>query len=245
MRIGILETGEISAPLAEKYHSYSPMFRRLLDAAGGDLDYETWRVVAGEMPDDPEACDGWIVSGSRHGVYEDHPWIEPLKTFLRDCLARRVPVVGVCFGHQILAAAMGGTVIKSDKGWGVGVHDYTVLARPAWMEGLGERFANYAVHQDQVIAPPPDTTVLASSPFCEYAALAYGDPEAPIALTVQPHPEFEADYVGDALRTRIGSSIETELGEAALQSLSLPVNNADWARWMVRFLRDAAARRAA
>jgi len=244
MRIGILETGEVLGELGDKHGSYPPMFRRLLDAADGDLTYKTYSVVRGEFPQHTDEVDGWVITGSRHGVYDALPWMEPLKDFLRDCLSAKVPVVGVCFGHQILAEAMGGKVVKSDLGWGVGTHTYDVITRPHWMEGLGETFAARAVHQDQVITLPPETTVLARSAFCEYAALAYGDADAPIAITVQPHPEFDAEFVGDVVRSRIGDIIPQDVGEIALDTLSKPDNNADWGRWMVRFIREAAARRA-
>ncbi len=240
MKIGILETGEVAGKLGEDHGQYPPMFETLLGAADPGFTFETIRVVSGEMPEGPAQCDGWLVTGSRHGVYDDLPWIEPLKTFLRDCIAARVPVAGICFGHQILAEAMGGKVVKSDRGWGVGVHAYEVQAQPSWMEGLGEMFAARAVHQDQVVERPENATVLASSAFCDYAALVYGDIERPAAISVQPHPEFTAEFVGDIIHKRIGDTIPTETGEIGLASLAQPVHNAEWGRWLARFFRDAA-----
>lgn len=245
MRIGILETGAISDDLAGKYGSYLPMFERLLGRADGELSCHNFAVLNGEMPESPEQMDGWVITGSRHGVYEALSWMEPLKAFLRECLTARVPVVGVCFGHQILAEAMGGEVVKSDRGWGLGVHEYKVEIQPEWMDGIADTFATRAIHQDQIVKLPPATTVLASSPFCPYAALAYGDPDSPLAISVQPHPEFDADYVRDVVTTRIGATFPEQVAARALQSLDRPVHNADWGRWMVRFLREAAARRLA
>ena len=139
MKIGILETGEVAAELKARHGDYPAMFAALLGALDPALDFATVRVVAGEMPASPRQVDAWLVTGSRHGVYDDLPWIEPLKAFLRACLAERVPVVGVCFGHQILAEALGGRVVKSDRGWGLGVQDYELTARPKWMAALPER----------------------------------------------------------------------------------------------------------
>ena len=243
MRIGILQCGDIVPEMVAKYESYVPMFQRLLDSGGDPFDYATWRVVGGEMPDAVDSCDGWVVTGSRHGVYEDFDWIAPLKTFLRDCVERGVPVIGVCFGHQILAEAMGGKVVKSEKGWGLGVHHYSATAHEDWFGALADGFSNYAIHQDQVIAVPPGATVLATSEFCEVAALAYGSPDRPVAISVQPHPEFQTDYVSDVIRQRLMPVIEPAQGSAALDSLARPVDNATWGAVMARFLRDAHARR--
>ena len=245
MKIGILETGEVHPDLKARHGDYPAMFERLLAAVDPRLEFATVRVVAGEMPAAPGQADAWLVTGSRHGVYDDLPWIAPLKAFLRDCVAARVPVVGICFGHQILAEALGGRAAKSDKGWGLGVQDYELVARPGWMEELPERFAVGALHQDQVVALPPDATVLARSPHCAYAALAYGDPESPDAITLQPHPEFGPEFLDELLALRAGTVFPAEAAGAARASLARPVESAAWAGLIVAFLHRAAAVRAA
>ena len=92
------------------------------------------------------------MTGSAAGVYDDLPWIAPLKSFLRD-VDGRAKLVGLCFGHQILAAAFGGTVEKSAKGWGIGLHTYDLFERADWMDDA-TRISVPAIHQDQVIVPP-------------------------------------------------------------------------------------------
>jgi len=242
MKIGILETGEVHPDLKPRHGDYPAMFARLLGAIDPALEFATVRVVAGEMPAAPHQADAWLVTGSRHGVYDGLPWIEPLKAFLRACIAAEVPVVGICFGHQLLAEALGGRAVKSDRGWGLGVQDYEVVARPGWMAAFPDRFAANALHQDQVVALPPDATVLARSAHCPYAALAYGDPEDPSALTLQPHPEFGADFMYEIIALRAGSVFPSAEAEAARASLDRPVANDDWARLIVGYLRRAAAR---
>lgn len=245
MRIGILETGEVADALRERHGDYPAMFASLLGAVDPELEFATVSVVNGEMPVSPTQADAWLITGSRHGVYDDLPWIAPLKAFLRDCVARRAPVVGICFGHQILAEALGGTVVKSDKGWGLGVQDYDVTRRPAWMADLPDRFSVRAVHQDQVVALPADATVLAKSAHCEYAALAYGDAERPYAISLQPHPEFGVDFLDELLTVRAGVAFPVETAEAARAGLDRPVHSDVWARLIVDFLRLAADARAA
>ena len=245
MKIGILETGEVNPDLKARHGDYPSMFEALLGAADPSLEFAVVRVVAGEMPASPQEADAWLVTGSRHGVYDGLPWIEPLKAFLRQAVAARVPVVGICFGHQILAEALGGRAVKSDKGWGLGVQDYEVTAHPAWMAGMPEHFSASALHQDQVVELPPSATVLARSSHCDYAAIAYGDPEAPDAITLQPHPEFGPAFMDELLALRAGTAFPKEEADAARASLVRPVANADWARLIVAFLREAEARRAA
>jgi GMP synthase-like glutamine amidotransferase len=202
-------------------------------------------VVAGEMPASPSQADAWLVTGSRHGVYDGLPWIEPLKRFLRDCVAARVPVVGICFGHQILAEALGGRAAKAEQGWALGVQDYELVARAGWMAGLPDRFAVRALHQDQVTALPPGATILARSPQCAYAALAYGDPDSPDAVSLQPHPEFGPEFMDELLALRAGTAFPAEDAAAARASLARPVASAAWARLIVAYLHRAAAARAA
>lgn len=245
MKIGILETGEVAPELKALHGDYPAMFERLLGGIDPALEFVTVRVVAGEMPASPADADAWLVTGSRHGVYDGLPWIEPLKVFLRACIATGVPIVGICFGHQILAEALGGRVEKSDRGWGLGVQTYEIVDRQPWMEDLPERFAVSAVHQDQVVALPPGATVLARSAHCPYAALAYGDPAHPDALTLQPHPEFAAPFVDDLIALRTGTAFAGPLASEARATLGQPVHREAWARLIVDFLTEAAARRPA
>lgn len=236
MKIGILETGAVHPDLADRHGDYPAMFRALLSAAQPTLDFATIRVVAGEMPASPHQADAWLVTGSRHGVYDALPWIEPLKDFLRRCVAAHVPLVGICFGHQILAEALGGKVEKSDRGWGLGVQDYEIIARPSWLAGMPDHFSANALHQDQVVTLPAGATVLARSPHCAYAAIAYGDPEAPDALTLQAHPEFGPGFMDELLTLRAGTAFPVEDAAAARDSLQRPVANATWAELLVDYL---------
>lgn len=240
MKIGILQTGTVPGDLSERYVSYATMFERLLQKADPGFSVSLWDVnKQHEIPASPFDAEGWIITGSRHGVYEDHPWIEPLKTFLRDAHAARAPLVGVCFGHQILADALGGKVEKSDRGWGCGVHEYRVVETRPWMEGAKQTLSIIAMHQDQVITPPPGSTVLAQSEFCPYGLLAYGE----TAMSIQPHPEFDADFERRLLATRRGSVVPEAIADAALAGLDAPTDAAVFGRWMTRFFRHAASQR--
>jgi GMP synthase-like glutamine amidotransferase len=245
MLIGILETGRVNETLIPRYGEYAPMFEAWLCRADPGFAYRAYATLDGEIPASPAECDAWLVTGSKHGVYDDLPWIDPLKAFLRASRAAGQPIIGICFGHQILAEALGGQAMKSAKGWGAGAHEYDVVRRPAWMAGAPDSFAIHAMHQDQVTAIPEDATVLAASPFCEFAMLAYGDPDAPDAISIQPHPEFDVDYARALVELRSGVAIPPDRSAQALESFGRTVHQQEMARWCVDYLRNAAARRRA
>lgn len=245
MRLGILQTGKVNEALVERHGEYPGMFARLYRAADPSIETRDYAVVDGELPALPSECDAWLITGSRHGVYDSLPWIEPLKDFLRRARAAGVPTIGVCFGHQIMAEAFGGRAEKSPKGWGVGVHDYELNGTPGWMQGAPGRVSVHALHQDQVTAIPGDATCLASSPFCEYAMLAYGDPEAPEAISIQPHPEFDEAFMRELIERIRGDRVPHEDAETALAGLGGPVGGAEFVRWSLAWLRAVLEKRAA
>lgn len=187
--IGILITGHLPTELASEYGDYGNLFARLL---GEDrFRYDRYVVVDGELPPDPLAADGWLISGSRHGVYEDHPWISGLEAFIRRAKEADVPMVGICFGHQVIAQALGGIVRKFDLGWAAGVTDYD-------RHDLGRNQSLLAWHQDQVVVPPPGCSVVASNGFCANAAIRYGD----WGLSFQAHPEFTPEFFAGLMALR-------------------------------------------
>jgi len=189
VKIGILQTGRAPTDLQATHGDYDDMFKRLL--AGRGFEFRTYPVLDGIFPESVRDAAGWLVTGSRFGVYEPHAWIAPLEDFLRGAYAAGVPIVGICFGHQILAQALGGKVEKFSGGWSVGLERYTLKGRPGETRVV-------AWHQDQVVEKPADAEVIGSSPFCRYAALAYGDK----ALSFQPHPEFTTAFGTDLLTAR-------------------------------------------
>ena len=187
MQIGILQTGLAPDPLVKDHGDYPQMFEHLL--AGNGFTFRTYRVVDGQFPAGVHDCDGWLITGSRHGAYEDHPWIAPLEQLIRDAYGAHVPMVGICFGHQIIAQAMGGKVEKFAGGWSTGATRY---------DFEGETMTLNAWHQDQVVTRPKGATVIASNDFCENAALLYDDR----IFTLQAHPEYDGAFIGGLVETR-------------------------------------------
>jgi GMP synthase-like glutamine amidotransferase len=234
MRITIIETGRAPGRLSEDYPRYPQMFEALLSAADAGLSFETVALVDGQALPDPGGLEGVVITGSPAGVYDSTPWMDPLRDFVRGAFASRTPMVGVCFGHQIIADAMGGDVRKSDKGWGVGRHTYDVLDRRAWMADAGASLSLAVSHQDQVITPPQGAVTLARSAHTEHAMLAYSD--APV-MSLQGHPEFGDEFVSALYAARRGR-LSDEQVDGAIASLAERHDNALVGRWMARFLRE-------
>ncbi len=234
MKLTIIETGLPPETLRADWPTYPAMFEALISQVDDSFTYETISVVQGMPLPDPATLEGIIHTGSAYGVYDDVAWMPALMTFIRGAAEAATPQFGVCFGHQAMAEALGGTVIKSDKGWGVGRHTYDTPHRPDWMAGGPNQFALAVSHQDQVVAVPAGTQITASSDFCEYAGLAYaGSPSA----SFQGHPEFGADFCSalhELRRDRIGDT----LVDKALASFSAPLDSLTVARWMASFFKS-------
>ena len=228
MKLGILKTG---APPkgAEQFGTYPQMFKRLLwpDA----YDYSVYAADEGELPESPTACDAYLITGSSAGVYEDLPWIAPAEDFLRRAKGKAA-LVGVCFGHQLMAQAFGGKVIKSPKGWGVGEQEYRVLKSEAWMDGATS-IRLPGSHQDQVVELPPGVEVVAASEFSAMGALAWRDQPA---ISIQLHPEFEPVYAMALIEARRGSRYTDEQANAAIASYGAPDDRARVGGWIRGFL---------
>lgn len=221
--LGILLCGHSPETIASKHGHYDQLFVSLF---GEDtFNFRTFNVVDNEFPDSINEADGWIITGSRHGAYEDHAWIAPLEQFLRDAFSATLPIVGFCFGHQILAQALGGRVEKFSGGWVIGPVEYHFAEKDSDISNITLN----AFHQDQVIKLPPSGKRIASSANCVNAAIAYGDN----AITLQPHPEFEPDYMGDLVADRGPALLPSAELESIRNTLHEPVEGGKIARWLI------------
>ena len=207
MKIGILQTGHVNENLVAEHGDYSEIFPAFLADQG--LTFENYAVCDGAFPDGPDVADGWIITGSKFGAYEDLPWIAPLEQLIRDIYASDRPLVGICFGHQIIAQALGGQVEKFKGGWCIGRQDYVLN---------GEVLSLNAWHQDQVVEVPEGGEVISSTDFCENAAILYGNR----AFTLQPHPEINRAYLTGMLQVLGLDVIPPSFREIATAQLNLP-----------------------
>ena len=196
--IGILQTGKNHEELAQQYGTYAEMLEALIDSNEKLFEFKTFEILDEDFPKNQLECDGWIITGSKYGVYEELAWIKRLSQLINDIYAAGKPLLGVCFGHQIIAQALGGDVEKSQKGWGLGLHTYRIDNKSAYMTNLAEQITLNICHQDQVIRPPQGAVVYAQSDFCECAGFYIKDK----VLTIQAHPEFLVDFTKDLLNFR-------------------------------------------
>ena len=237
MNLTILKVGAVPQPLRDRFSPYPAMFRAMFETVGAGFAFTDIDVIGGEPLPAPDAPQAVLVTGSSYGVYDDAPWIAQLRGFIREAYAREVPMVGICYGHQAIADALGGEVRKSEKGWGLGRHTYTIAGRPELFETSGETLSVTCSHQDQVIVPPPGAEVILGSAFAPNAGLHYANGRT---LSFQPHPEFEDDYGRALVDLRRGRAPDPVIAEAHA-SFDTPSDRLVLAKTIARFLARAMA----
>ncbi len=234
LHIGLLLCDDVPGEYQSQYGSYTGMFERRIRQTDPRIRLTPFRCMEMELPHSPAQFDGYLISGSRAGAYEAAPWIAELTDFVRACQRQPVKVVGICFGHQLLAHALGGKAEKAAVGWGFGIQCSRILKQPPWMPDAATADYNLVViHQDQVVALPPGFETIADNDFCANSMIVSGD----FALGIQGHPEFTPEFC--AFRAEFRREL---IGEAvyqnALQSIQdLTPDSERVFGWVSAFLR--------
>ena len=232
MRIGIMEAGRIPPDMEARHGGMTDLFRALLSAADASLEFRGFAAYEGELPASTTECDAYLVTGSRHGVYDRLPWMAALGGFARSAREDGCKLVGICFGHQLLADAFGGQVVQAANGWGIGLHRYDVHETRPWMSPAAKSFCNLVHHQDQVEVPPPGAELLAGNEFCPYGLMQLGDN----VLMLQSHPEMTPAFAAELIE-RGAENRDEAVTRTALESLDGAGDSLLVASWIANFLR--------
>jgi GMP synthase-like glutamine amidotransferase len=227
MKTGLLECDHVLPEFRHIGGDYRDMFPALLPG----LNFVNYDVCNGHFPKNIDECEAWLCTGSRHSVYDEVDWIIQLKEFVKKLYVSQKKFVGVCFGHQMLAEALGGKVEKAASGWCVGVHAFEVIKQEVWMAPFVPTFNLPMSCRDQVVGLPQNSVVLAKSPDCPVGMYRVGER----MLGIQAHPEFPLEYAAALMESRV-ERIGTEKIGAGRESLCLPVHREEAASWIAGFL---------
>jgi GMP synthase-like glutamine amidotransferase len=247
MKILIIEPGLPPAPLKAESGFYPAMFKRLVSSEIKGAHYDVCSVICGDKLPNAGEYDGIVILGSPHSVYEDLPWINELVGFVKNAANHKIPQIGICFGHQLIAKAMGGYVAKAPQGWGIGRHSYEISH-----ENISDfcpeicknkKALNLLVsHQDQVLEKPEAAKVVAASDFTPNAVLHY---EAQNILSCQAHPEFNSSFAYELIASRRGTRFPEEFADKALSDINEPVDGTLLAQMIAGHLKAAHQQRKA
>lgn len=233
LTIGILQADKVNEEFQSRHGDYPGMFQSLFDTAndGDSLEFRTYVAADARYPD-PRACDAYVITGSAASVYDDLPWIPPLVDFVGRALAAERKIIGICFGHQLIAHFFGGRT-EAASGWAVGVHTSEVLGDAPWLDPKLDEFALLSSHKDQVTVLPEGAIPIATNTFCTHAGFVWGDH----VLTFQGHPEFQKPYSADVMKMR-----QDLLGpgtfEKGMASLANDTHENQVGRWILNFCKS-------
>ncbi len=228
--IGLLNAyrHEENAPPYQR--EYGPMFMAFLNRAFPNQTVAMYDVGLGKLPTSVNECDLWIITGSPKAAYGPETWIQKLGEFVRSIHKAERKLIGICFGHQLIAHYLGGKADRADSGWGVGVQKFNIIKEKPWMNPKLSEVSLLFSHQDQVIQLPPNAEHLAEDARCKYQMFSIGNH----ILCLQGHPEFTSDFARGRLDSRV-ASVGQDKYNVAIQSLPTPTNSSEIGKWMKLF----------
>lgn len=229
--LGILNADELTPEIEAKFGNYSDMFQNLFINNKCQFSFNPYQVTQKIYPQDINDCDAYLITGSKSSAYENTHWIIKLKEFIRKLQKKNKKIIGICFGHQIIAEALGGKVEKNLKGWGVGLVNSKVDVYQSWMVPETTSYSLLASHQDQVIILPKDAIRIAGNSFCHNGSFQIGKN----ILTFQGHPEFTKEYLLHILKNR-RKIIGEKTYQNALTSLEQKPDAPVIVNWISNFL---------
>ena len=237
LHLGILQTDSVLEDLQPRFGDYPSMFKGLFRAEDPTMNITTYNVQHA-LPDSLD-CDAYLITGCKLSVYDDLPWIRELAEFVRQAIAAKKKILGICFGHQLIAHFFGGEAGPAPVGWAVGVQTSDVVLNPRWMNAVGvppSQLNLVSSHKDQVLKLPDGAEVFATSDFCEVSGFTMGNE----VLTIQGHPELTTDY-SQALMGVRRQLLGEEVYQAGIDSLQKNTDERLFTQWMLAFINDRAS----
>lgn len=231
MKAAILICDDVLEKFQPQFGHYRDMIGCMFDRIDDSIEFEDFDCRQGNYPEEVEGYDFFITTGSRASVYENKPWIQQLIQFVQHLDNHKKKLIGICFGHQVMAVACNGKVRKSNRGWGVGIATNRIVATPEWMSEKKTELNIIASHQDQITALPDDAQVIAESDFCPFFMVQWSDH----FLSIQGHPEWDTAYSRTLINER-RAIIPAERVEAGLGSLLSEPDNRLFVRWIMDFV---------
>jgi len=231
MKIGLLNAYAYNPDADDFQQEYGPMFQRFFTAhVSADFSLHEYNVTQRDWPNSMHECDGWIIGASQHSVHDKSSWITKLMEFACACHFNQKPLVGIGFGHQVIAHSLGGDVNKSLKGWGVGVRDYNVRQKKPWMMPELSACALNFSHKDQVDMLPGEAVLLAGDGFCLHQMYVIGEQ----IFAIQGHPEYDRPFMQRWLSEN-KKGLTDECYEQAFASMDKPTDSSVVGGWIRQF----------
>ena len=232
IKIGLLLCDHVPEGLLASFGDYPEMYQKAFNGLGFQISWMVYDACKTELPNIAREVDGFIISGSRFSVNDNEEWITALISFVRWLNQERIPTVGICFGHQLIAKALGGVVEKSDSGWGVGCKEFLVDRKRDWMKGSKKELVVPTFHQEKITRLPIGGKLVASADYCTNFLMECNDQ----MLGIQGHPEFRKEYISALLEERLAALSDAVSSEAE-KSLKLTVDNTLIKSWILDFIR--------
>jgi len=231
MKIGLLNAYVCDQDPNSFQHQYEPMFREFFSThVSSEWNLVEYTVSQNRWPGSLNECDGWIISGSPKSVFDRDSWIMKLMEFACACHQHKKPLLGICFGHQVIAQCLGGGVHKSLKGWNLGVRSIKIRNPKAWMSPQLETCSLLYSHQDEVKMPPDKSVLLGGDAHFFHQMYAIGDH----VFSIQGHPEFTPEFLSIRLAALKSNLTEADYQEA-LSTLDQPVDTPIIGQWIQQF----------
>jgi len=231
VKLCLLQCDHVLEELQPLHGDVPDLFCNLFDRVAPEVSLDVFNVTKGEYPNLSNHYDGFISSGARYSVYESDPWIIRFKEFIRDLYYHNKKFVGICFGHQMIAQALGGKCTKTDRGWGVGIKEVSIKIPKPWMQPKLDSYRLIVSHADQVVSLPKDSEIIGGNTHCPCSIYTVGEN----FLGIQAHPEFTSALEKDIMRVRL-DRIGKQVVDAAIPTLNIPTDEAVVTRWMVNFI---------